>query len=78
MRAGYIVTGDMGAMELALRPYHDSPRPRGGILVSGDVASVFTTRKRAKGAIARTRRYAAANNYRWASSYRISRLEPAP
>jgi hypothetical protein len=59
--AGYIVQGDWGVFQLG--SYGDTPR--GGILVTGDVATIFPTYSRARHAIKRTREYAEAHDLRW-------------
>jgi len=66
----YIVTDARGPLQIV----HLNGAGRCGILMHGDVASVFTTWKRAKGAINRNLKYIDKRRYNWDKNYRIMRL----
>lgn len=72
---GYIVINDQQhPMELA--HYHDTPKA--GVLMMGDVCTLFTTYARAYGAKDRTRVYAYHHNYDWGvASFKIRRVVSA-
>lgn len=64
---GYIVTDGRGAA-LMLDAYDDSPP----ILLAGDDATLFATRRRANAAIKRSAKYADAHKFDWETyRYRV-------
>ena len=60
-KVGYIVTGKLGPMEIG----HYNETPRGGVLVKGDVVTLFKSAAAARRAIERTKEYEGANRLRW-------------
>ncbi len=69
----YIVKGQRGLLELC---YGDD-NPRGGVLMYGDVATVFPSWESAKRAIDRSARYSKAKGFNWECwRFGIVRLGP--
>ncbi len=69
-----IVQDIHGALELCFDVREDYPR--GGVLLHGDVATVFRNRQQARRAIERTVAYATGHHYEWRSwQHRVLNLE---
>jgi hypothetical protein len=75
MNYQYIVWSQSGPL---LLHRYDNDCPRGGVLVTGDTATVFGSWSSARRAIDRSISYCRANGYGWAQDYRIKALSSNP